>query len=402
MSNCHGLLQMNSLYDLLGISKTADSRTIKTAFKKKALHYHPDKNNGNLEMEEIFKKINTAYQILIDPKSRANYDLSIATKTISYPSSAPKKKNNPYKYYSRGSHFRAYKTAEVDYKANRKSTLYAFGFVFIIALLVVSIVSIRDAYNEKIFFEKLEERKSIFYQATAFYANGKLDASLSKLNELKGYILPYEKEMELFENNVYAELVAQVTQHYKDNSYQKALAHFNLLEKYTPFNEIKLLDWQAQAYRATLQGAAAIRSLEKILLLGHRTVYTYVELAEIYDQLMKDSETALIYYEKANAYAQKYYEALYGKAYAILIKSADLPESHYRLYIGLARTYLKTNNPIQALKVNKWNIKIWPKKGEAHLINAKAHLLLKASRPACEEYLIALEKGIRTENIFCN
>ena len=74
---------------------------------------------------------------------------------------------------------------------------------------------------------------------------------------------------------------------------------------------------------------------------------------------------------------KKYYEALCGKAYAILIRSADLPESHYRLYIGLANTYLKTNNPIQALKVNKWNIKIWPKKGEAHLINAKAHLLLK-------------------------
>ena len=80
-------------------------------------------------MEEIFKKINTAYQILIDPKSRANYDLSIATKTISSPSSAPNKKNNPYKYHSKGSHFRAYKTAEIDYEANRKSTLYAFGFV---------------------------------------------------------------------------------------------------------------------------------------------------------------------------------------------------------------------------------------------------------------------------------
>ena len=393
---------MTSLYDILGIEKTADSQTIKTAFKKKALLYHPDKNNGNLKKEEIFKKISTAYQILSDPKSRANYDLSIAPRTISYPYTSPNKKNNPYKYHSIASHFRASKIAEIDHKANRKSTLYAFGFVFIIALFVVSVVSMRDAYNEKIFFEKLAVRKSIFYQATAFYADGKLDATLSKLSELKNYILPYEKDMELFENKIYTELIAQATQYHQDNSHQKALAHFNLLEKYTTFNEIILLDWQAQAYRATLQGAAAIRSLEKILLLGHRTVYTYVELAEIYDQLMEDSETALIYYEKANTYAQKYYETLYGKAYAILLKSTDLPESHYRLYNGLAKTYLKTNNPFQALKVTKWNIKVWPKKGEAHLINAKAHLLLKASRLACEEYLIALEKGMWTENIFCN
>lgn len=392
---------MITLYKILGVSKTASSQEIKTAFKKKAIQYHPDKNDGNTDKEEIFKKINTAYQILSHPKSRANYDFSIKPQTVSYPYTAPKKKYNPYKYQSTTGPFRTYVKTEIDQKANRKSTLYAFSFVFIIGFLVVSIVSIRNTYNEKIFYEKLELRKSIFYKATAFHADGQLDATLSKLSELKGYILPYEKEMELFENNLYAELVTQVTQYHKSNAHKKALAHFNLLEKYTPFNEIKLLNWQAQSYRATLQGAAAIRSLKKILLLGHRTVYTYVELAEIYDELLKDSETALIYYEKANTYAQEYYKTFYGKAYAILLNSADLPESHYRLYNGLAKAYLNTNNPIQALRATKWNLRVWPKKGDANLINAKAHLLLNESNLACEEYLIALEKGIQTKNIFC-
>tara|TARA_B110000046_G_scaffold162114_1_gene176232 strand:- start:491 stop:1672 length:1182 start_codon:yes stop_codon:yes gene_type:complete len=393
---------MITLYDLLGVSKTASSQVIKTAFKKKALQYHPDKNNGNPDKEEIFKRINTAYQVLSQPQSRANYDFSITPQTVSYPPTAPKKRSNPYKYQSKTSPFRPYVKTEIDWKTNRKSTLYAFGFVFIIALLVVSFVGIRDAYNEKVFFEKLTLRKSIFSQATAFHADGQWDATLSKLSELKGYLLPYEKDMELFEKHIYTELVTQVTQYHQDSSHQKALAHFNLLEKYTPFNEIKLLNWQAQSYRATLQGAAAIRSLEKILLLGHRTVYTYVELAEIYAELMEDSKTALIYYEMANTYAQKYYEAFYGKAYAILLKSTDLPESHYRLYNGLAQAYLNTNNPIQALKATKWNVRVWPEKGDAHLINAKAHLLLDASTLACQQYLIALEKGLQVENIFCN
>ena len=54
---------MNSLYDLLGISKTADSRTIKTAFKKKALHYHPDKNIKE-NSKEHFQNINNSYLFL--------------------------------------------------------------------------------------------------------------------------------------------------------------------------------------------------------------------------------------------------------------------------------------------------------------------------------------------------
>ena len=393
---------MITLYDLLGVSKMASSQEIKTAFKKKALQYHPDKNDGSPDKEEIFKRINTAYQVLGQPQSRANYDFSITPRTVSYPSTAQKKEPNSYKYQSGTRPFRPYVKTEINWEANRKSTLYAFGFVFIIALLVVSFVSVRDAYNEKIFFEKLELRQSIFYQATVFHADGQWDATLSKLSELKGYLLPYEKDMEQFEHNIYAQLVAQVTQYHLDGFHQKALAHFNLLEKYTPFNQIKLLNWQSQSYRATLQGSAAIRSLEKILLLGHRTVYTYVALAEIHTELMKDAKTALIYYETANKYAQKYYEAFYGKAYAILLKSDDLPESHYRLYNGLAQAYLDTNNPIQALKATKWNLRVWPEKGDAHLINAKAHLLLDASILACEQYLIALEKGIKAENIFCH
>ena len=84
------------------------------------------------------------------------------------------------------------------------------------------------------------------------------------------------------------------------------------------------------------------------------------------------------------------------------MKSEDLPESHYRLYHGLAQAYLNTNNPIQALKATKWNLRVWPEKGDSNLINAKAHLLLNASILACEQYLIALEKGIKAENIFCH
>ncbi len=62
-------------YRILGVSPNATSEQIKQAFRKLALETHPDRNPGNKEAEERFKKINEAYGVLIDPQKRAQYDL---------------------------------------------------------------------------------------------------------------------------------------------------------------------------------------------------------------------------------------------------------------------------------------------------------------------------------------
>ena len=59
---------------ILGIEKGASEDEIKKAFRKLALKYHPDRNQGNEEAEEKFKEINEAYQVLSDPEKRARYD----------------------------------------------------------------------------------------------------------------------------------------------------------------------------------------------------------------------------------------------------------------------------------------------------------------------------------------
>ena len=60
-------------YDVLGVSRAASEEEIKKAFRKLAMEYHPDRNK-NPDAEEKFKEVNEAYQILLDPQKRAQYD----------------------------------------------------------------------------------------------------------------------------------------------------------------------------------------------------------------------------------------------------------------------------------------------------------------------------------------
>jgi len=61
-------------YALLGVDKNVSAEDLKKAYRKKAIQYHPDKNAGNKEAEEMFKKVAEAYEILQDPDKKAAYD----------------------------------------------------------------------------------------------------------------------------------------------------------------------------------------------------------------------------------------------------------------------------------------------------------------------------------------
>lgn len=67
-------MSQRDFYEVLGVERGADADTIKKAYRKLAMQYHPDKNPDNPEAEEKFKEAATAYEVLSDGDKRAKYD----------------------------------------------------------------------------------------------------------------------------------------------------------------------------------------------------------------------------------------------------------------------------------------------------------------------------------------
>ena len=68
------MAEKRDYYEVLGVQKGASDAEIKSAYKKMAIKYHPDRNPGDKEAEEKFKEAAEAYDVLRDPQKRQRYD----------------------------------------------------------------------------------------------------------------------------------------------------------------------------------------------------------------------------------------------------------------------------------------------------------------------------------------
>ncbi len=70
----NSIMEYKDYYKILGVDRKASADDIRSAYRKLAMKYHPDKNPGDKKAEDKFKDINEAYQVLSDEQKRARYD----------------------------------------------------------------------------------------------------------------------------------------------------------------------------------------------------------------------------------------------------------------------------------------------------------------------------------------
>lgn len=80
---------LKNYYEILGVPRTANADQIRTAYRKLLLKFHPDKNVGDDYFEDWSKKINEAFEVLINPEVRSEYDKVYDESKLSRPQPPP-------------------------------------------------------------------------------------------------------------------------------------------------------------------------------------------------------------------------------------------------------------------------------------------------------------------------
>ncbi|MEQ9467631.1 MAG: DnaJ domain-containing protein [Ekhidna sp.] len=395
---------MTNYYHVLGLSENASPAEIKAAFKRLAVLYHPDKHPGRPEMEEKFKEINIAHQVLSDEYEKARFDLKLKYQQFSHSHQPP-----PYTYQTNRPHYgapprpRYYYQTKVDYRKNAIATAYAFGITFLIALVVMTGIWAKKTYDSHQMEKLLAERRSTFVEAKKQFETGDYHAAFETMTSLS-FFHREEDDMKLFKDNMLNEIIEKGNRRFSNEEYTEAIALYELVQEFAPempFYEVK--QQLAEAYKLTNQPQKAIEILNEFLVSEYEIITSLVKIAEIHHHQLKDSKEALDYLLIAHRLAVKRYKTFYGDGYALVINEKYVPKSHYYLYTQLADMYLVVGDAETSLKAADWNKYVWPDSASSYLTSANAYLALGRRWKACEEFAGAMARNWSGEKpSYCN
>lgn len=393
---------MRNHYYTLGLSETASQDEIKQAFKRLAVKYHPDKHMGNREMEEKFKSINEAYQILGDPYKKAQFDLQ-----LQYERFTPKREQpaQPYNYPPRQKRYGGrpyYGTRPINHKENNRATMYAFAITFGIALVVMVVKGFYDLYLQKKYEAFLAERREVFNEAKGLYDADDIRGSLFMLSDLAPF-RSEEQDMKEYQNDALESIMFKGEDHYLNQDFENAARYFELVEQFSSYRPMAIKARLAQSYRHTDRPEKSIRMLKELIESRYKVVATLVQIAEVYDEELNDLEKTRDYLELARDVTIRDYEKRFGKAYAVFLTEEWVPYDHYYLFENLGNLYNRLDQPDQSIGATNWMKRIWEDSAQSWVISAKSYELKNQNSRACNDYNVAAFMGYDGElPLFCH
>ncbi|WOK08069.1 DnaJ domain-containing protein [Imperialibacter roseus] len=373
---------MRNYYEILGVPEEAGHYEIKAAFKKLAMQYHPDKHAGDPAMEERFKEINMAYQVLSDPIQKANYDYrfkySVPTYEYTPPTQTYETRRPPYARKGKKTTY-----SYEDLKRNNKGTLWAFGLSLALATVIMAAMQAYAFYQNLKMEALLDERRSIFDTAVKEAELGHVDESLKILSPFVSFYKT-EDYIKEFKEELLTRVIHDGDVFFEKAEYVSALENYLIAEPYLVYRSFDFKLRMAQCYKETDQFNEAITTYKDLLQSGLQKRHILKSMADIYRDDLLDYEASLNYYHQAADVVINSYISSFGEAYIILIHSGNVGREDLDIFLGEARGYLLVGNVEQSLHETKWLANVWPKAQEIYLLRADCYQAVGDEKVACQ------------------
>jgi curved DNA-binding protein CbpA len=391
---------MINLYHVLGLPESASAEMIKVAFKTLAVKYHPDKHKGDPNMEEQFKTVNAAYQILSDPYKKAQFDLQLYHARMALSANS----RRPQQYQYKTPHYRPrpyHGPSPINSKENNRATLYAFALTFAVALLIMVIRGFYHLYLQNKYDSLLENRRQQFTSAQHMFQADSVKDSLLKLSNLTPF-KPEEEDMRKYHTSIMEDLIFKAEVKFEKQDFADAIRYYELVEQFSAYRPNAMRARLALSYRYTNRPEQSVQLLKELIEAKYEVVATLVQIGEIYNEEFGRSEEARDYFELARDLAVTEYQSKFGKAYMLVLEQEFIPIDHYYLFENLGELYNQLEQPEKSLGISNWMKRVWNDSSKSYVMAGKSQEILNNKSQACSEYKKAISLGYSTHlPLFC-
>ncbi|MEH0157254.1 DnaJ domain-containing protein [Limibacter armeniacum] len=390
---------MNTYYEILEVSPNAANKDIKSAYKKLAIKYHPDKNPDNLHSEEKFKEILAAYQVLSNEAQRALYDLHLSYSQFKHSAtcSATTSSSTYYSYPFNQTGYSATDSAlsrEELLREDQAARKWIIMSVLAFMICVFALIQLRQYLKEQEYQATIERRDSTFARAQELIGEERLGEAIWEVNTILRQYPEFEIYGVRMKYQALNDLKQKAAEAFNQGNYKKVLFLLQPMRD-NGMRELTgdLFYYMAMSFKYLDRNMEAVGALEYWLMREPKNLRVYVELAHLYDEEFRETDVSINYLNKATHIATESYKSKYGSAYAVVISPKEVPEEHFEVYYTRAKLLCKEHKYGDALKDCLWAEFMRPERGEVYNIHGKCLFETGKKGEACSFWEKAAKLG---------
>ncbi len=386
---------MRDYYEDLGIARTAGAGEIRTAFKRLAKLYHPDRNPANKEAEELFKVINEAYHTLSNSAKKGQYDLKLYGLMQVY--------NYNYNYndlsvdeIKKNRYYRWKQTQERRYKFD-KNYFRIQGLAFLVFLIIAgfcfSIIHTAHYYVRKQQLEKYTANNQYLKKVDGLFGSEHFDDAFKMIYSLEEKD-PLEYRFSFAKDSLVDALRKKADLEFRMHDFSAAISHYQILKnhehpiRYETLQNISMCQYYLGNYAESLQALKHLHNQDP-----HNLALIY-QIGMINMEKIGNAEEALHYFTLGKKLFKQNLSHVYGSAFQIVMNPSDAPDIYYHVFLARAQANFKLQNYKDAITDCNWAIFLRRDQADPYYLRAMAAINLNDMRNVCEDLTKAKQFGI--------
>lgn len=377
-------------YEILGLETSADAAQIKAAYKRLAMLYHPDRNAGSKEAEDMFKRINDAYHVLSDPLKKIRYD------NLINPQSAytPPVEDDQHEI-NRKRYWKWQQAQQTTYKIDKNYfKIQALAFLVFIVISGFCFALVHTAYYfvEQRRLAKWQNNSKAIQDVKSLFSNGNIEKALQRVSSLTKQD-PLEFRFPVVQDSLLDVLHEMAEQQFKEHHFAEAITLFKQLQPYTDPSQLDILQRIAQCQYYLGNYPEALQALKHLHHQDSGNLQLIYEISLINLDHLDNIDEAVHYLELGKKLFKKNLSEIYGEAFMLAVNPKDIPDVYYLLFETSARANLTLKRYNEVYADCNWGIYLRPNLLAPYQLRINAALAGGRQDSLCEDLQKCINLG---------